>query len=81
MLFNNGVQTLVSPRGKNLGFSFHDYCLTADAGLDQVGLPTGEDDPLCGTFDNLVWTNAAAHVAQSRDAGTLTDSAGRPTRP
>lgn len=73
VLFNNGVATLVTPTGTDLGFSFHDYCLTADLGLDAVGLPTGEDDPLCGTFDDLVWRNAASHIAGTGHAGLLTE--------
>ena len=40
VIFNNGAQTTSVRQGDNLGFSFHDYCLTAEAsaegGLDEA---------------------------------------------
>lgn len=69
VLFNNGVQTKVQPRGGRLGFSFHDYCLTA-----EVDIPVGQVGELaCDTFDDLVWKNTAAHVRRAGDAPLLTE--------
>ncbi len=69
VLFNNGVQTSVRPSGQRLGFSFHDYCLTA-----EVPIPADEVSELaCNTFDGLVWTNTAAHVRRTGDAPLLTE--------
>lgn len=68
VLFNNGSQTGVTPEGRRLAFSFHDYCLTADAGAGESGGQEG-----CATFDDLVWSNTEAHVAESRDAPLLTE--------
>jgi endoglycosylceramidase len=68
VLFNNGAQTGVLPAGKRLGFSFHDYCLTADAGAGETGGQEG-----CTQFDDLVWSNADDHVAASGDAPLLTE--------
>jgi endoglycosylceramidase len=67
VLFNNGVQTLVRPRGERLAFSFHDYCLTAEAGTE------GGAEAACDTFDSLVWSNTAAHVAATGHAPLLTE--------
>ncbi|MCW2766036.1 MAG: endoglycoceramidase [Nocardioides sp.] len=69
VLFNNGAQTGLDPSGRRLGFSFHDYCLTADLGLGE----TGGADPACGTFDDLVWANTAAHVAATGHPPLLTE--------
>jgi endoglycosylceramidase len=69
VLFNNGAQTSVDPAGRRLGFSFHDYCLTADLGLGELGGP----DPACGVFDDLVWANTAAHVAATGHPPLLTE--------
>lgn len=69
VLFNNGVQTKVRPSGRGLGFSFHDYCITA-----EVPIPVDEVSELaCDTFDDLVWKNAAAHVRRTGDAPLLTE--------
>ena len=68
VLFNNGSQTHVLPRGRRLGFSFHDYCLTADAGTAESG-----GQQACDPADGLVWSNADAHVAESGDAPLLTE--------
>lgn len=69
VLFNNGARTHVSPRGQRLGFSFHDYCLTADVGLE--GTPV--QDLTCTVFDNLVWANAEAQLTRTGDAPLLTE--------
>jgi endoglycosylceramidase len=69
VLFNNGVRSTVSPRGGRLGFSFHDYCLTADVGLD--GTPV--QDLTCNVFDDLVWQNAEAQLARTADTPLLTE--------
>ncbi|KAA1428729.1 glycoside hydrolase family 5 protein [Nocardioides antri] len=69
VLFNNGARTHVSPTGADLGFSFHDYCLTADVGLE--GTPV--QDLTCSAFDDLVWQNAEAQLARTRDTPLLTE--------
>jgi endoglycosylceramidase len=69
VLFNNGAQTSVDPSGRRLGFSFHDYCLTADIGIGEQG----GADPACGTFDDLVWSNTADHVASTGHPALLTE--------
>jgi endoglycosylceramidase len=69
VLFNNGVQTGLDPDGRRLGFSFHDYCLTADIGVGE----SGGADPVCGAFDDLVWSNAAAHTATTGHPALLTE--------
>ena len=69
VLFNNGAQTGLDPAGRRLGFSFHDYCLSADIGIGE----TGGADPACGTFDDLVWSNTAAHVAATGHPPLLTE--------
>ncbi len=69
VLFNNGVPTTVRPEGRRLGFSFHDYCLSA-----EVPIPVDEVSELaCDTFDDLVWKNTAAHVRRTGDAPLLTE--------
>jgi endoglycosylceramidase len=60
VLFNNGVQTYAGPLGDaRAGFAFHDYCLTEP----NTGSPAG-----CDPFDNLVFSNAVAHVGSTREA-------------
>ena len=68
VLFNNGSQTHVTPEGRRLGFSFHDYCLAEDAGAGESG-----GQQACTPADDLVWSNADAHVAASGDAPLLTE--------
>jgi len=68
VLFNNGSQTHVVPQGRRLGFSFHDYCLSADVGAGESG-----GQQACDPADDLVWSNADAHVAESGDAPLLTE--------
>ncbi len=69
VLFNNGVQTSVSPSGDDLGFSFHDYCLTADFGLE--GTPV--QDLTCNVFDDLVWQNVETQLTRTGDTPLLTE--------
>jgi len=69
VLFNNGVRTTLTPPGNDLGFSFHDYCLTADFGLD--GTPI--QDLTCNIFDNLVWANAERQLTRTGDTPLLTE--------
>ena len=69
VLFNNGVPTRVRPAGRRLGFSFHDYCLTAEVPIPVDGL----SEVACDTFDDLVWRNAADHVRRTGDAPLLTE--------
>ena len=67
VIYNNGAQTSVRPRGARLGFSFHDYCLTAEAGSEGAG------GQACDAFDDLVWANTRDHVARSGHAPLLTE--------
>ena len=67
VLFNNGAQTSVDPEGDRLAFSFHDYCLTAEADAEGTG------GAACDTFDDLVWSNTATHVEESGHAPLLTE--------
>jgi endoglycosylceramidase len=60
VIFNNGADTYAGPLGDpRAGFAFHDYCLTEPAS----GSPAG-----CGTPDDLVFSNAAAHVSSTGEA-------------
>lgn len=68
VLFNNGSPTYVEPHGRRLGFSFHDYCLSADVGTGETG-----PQPACEQSDDLVWSNVADHVAATGDAPLLTE--------
>lgn len=67
VVFNNGAQTSVRPAGDNLAFSFHDYCLTAEASAE------GGLDEACTTFDDLVWSNTATHVRATGHPPLLTE--------
>ncbi|MGH8541987.1 MAG: cellulase family glycosylhydrolase, partial [Stenotrophobium sp.] len=65
VIFNNGVATDVGNVGDtHAGFSFHDYCLTEPETSTNTG---------CGTFDDLVFSNALSHVAATGDAILLTE--------
>lgn len=60
VLFNNGVKSYVGPLGDPpAGFAFHDYCLFEPV----TGSPAG-----CGTFDDLVFSNAVDHVSSTGEA-------------
>ena len=64
VMFNNGVATHVGALGDpQAGFAFHDYCLTEPH--------TGAQG--CDTFDNLVFSNALAHVGQTHEALMMTE--------
>ncbi len=69
VMFNNGVATHVRPEGRNLGFSFHDYCLVAETGLEELGI----QGPVCDVFDDIVFDNTDAHVAATGHAPLLTE--------
>jgi endoglycosylceramidase len=69
VLFNNGVRTTLNPTGRRLAFSFHDYCLTADVGLE--GTPA--QDLTCNVFDDLVWANTEAQLTRTADTPLLTE--------
>ena len=65
VLFNDGVPTHVAALGDaRAGFAFHDYCITEP----QTGSPAG-----CDTFDDMVFANAAAHVAGTGEALMMTE--------
>ncbi len=64
VLFNFGVNTNLPDLGSNLGFSFHDYCLT--------GLIPGAP-PTCDLADSLVFDNADAHSERTGDSLILSE--------
>lgn len=67
VLFNSGARTSVEPAGRNLAFSFHDYCLTAESGTE------GAVQPVCDGLNDMVWDNMTAHVRATGDPGLLTE--------
>jgi endoglycosylceramidase len=67
VLFNNGADTNLADTGDaNSGFSFHDYCLTANEGGGSYG-------PECATSDELVFDNADKRARTTGDALLLTE--------
>ncbi len=68
-LFNDGIPTYVRPTGTNLGFSFHDYCLTSVVG-SSAG-PIG--DLICNATDTLTWQNAENQLAVTGATPLLTE--------
>jgi endoglycosylceramidase len=64
VLFNFDVATNLPDLGSNLGFSFHDYCLT---GVIQ-GAPAG-----CPEAEGLVFDNADAHAERRGDSLLLSE--------
>jgi endoglycosylceramidase len=65
VIFNDGAKTNVGDTGDaHAAMSFHDYCLTSDAG--------GPDQD-CDTLDDMVFANADAHVGQTGDTLLLTE--------
>jgi endoglycosylceramidase len=68
-LFADGIRSTVRPTGHNLGFSFHDYCVTAELG-SSAG-PVGQ--LVCDLTNNLTWSNAAANTRASGATPLLTE--------
>lgn len=64
VLFNFGVDTNLPDLGPNLGFSFHDYCLT---GLIAGGPET------CEEAEALPFDNAGAYAGRTGDAPILSE--------
>ncbi len=64
VLFNFGVETHLPDLGKNLGFSFHDYCFV---GLIQGGPST------CEVAEELPFDNADAHSERTGDTPILSE--------
>jgi endoglycosylceramidase len=64
VLFNFGSDTNLPDLGRNLGFSFHDYCLT---GLVAGGPST------CEELDEMVFDNADAHAERTGDSLLLSE--------
>ncbi len=64
LFFNEGVPSHVSPRGRRLGFSFHDYCGTSALAGTYAG---------CDVFDPMVFDNADAQARKLADAPLLTE--------
>ena len=68
-LFNDGISTYVKPTGTNLGFSFHDYCLTSIIGSSAGKL----GDLLCDATDTLTWSNAERQLTRTGATPLLTE--------
>jgi endoglycosylceramidase len=67
VLFNNGADTnLPKFDDKNMGMSWHDYCLTANEGGAGYG-------PECQQFDSMVFDNADKRSSSTGDALLLTE--------
>lgn len=64
VLFNFGVETNLPDLGRNLGFSFHDYCLT--------GLIAGTP-PTCEGVEALAFDNADAYSERTGDSLILSE--------
>jgi endoglycosylceramidase len=64
VLFNSGAPTYVAPHGRQLGFSFHDYCLSSDSAAVDAG---------CGTLDQQVFKQAETHARQRHEVPLLTE--------
>ncbi|MDB5971020.1 MAG: endoglycoceramidase [Hydrocarboniphaga sp.] len=65
VIFNNGARSHLGDLGDaNLGFSFHDYCLTE---------PITGSNLACDPFDNLVFNNALSQIDASGDTWLLTE--------
>jgi endoglycosylceramidase len=64
LFFNVGVPTYVAPKGRRLGFSFHDYCGTHFVHGGYEG---------CDQFDTMVFDNADAQAARLHDVPLLTE--------
>jgi endoglycosylceramidase len=65
VIFNDGAKTNVGDTGDaHAGMSFHDYCLTSDA---------GGPDANCDTLDDMVFANAEEHARQTGDTTLLTE--------
>ena len=65
VLFNDGANTTIGALGDpQAGFAFHDYCVS----FSGTGSYNG-----CDTPDNLVFSNALSHVAQTGEALLLTE--------
>ena len=68
-LFNDGMASYVRPKGTNLGFSFHDYCLTS-----VIGSSAGQlGDLLCNATDTLTWANAERQLTLTGATPLLTE--------
>ena len=65
LFFNDGVPTYVVPKGRQLGFSFHDYCGTS-ALADTYGAQ-------CDALDGMVFDNADAQAADHDVVPLLTE--------
>ncbi|MGH3414696.1 MAG: cellulase family glycosylhydrolase [Marmoricola sp.] len=69
VLFNSGVQTYVRPTGADLGFSFHDYCISHSLKLGGVNL-TGAG---CDVMNDRVWSNMERHLRLTGATPLLTE--------
>lgn len=68
-LFADGIPSSVHPTGSNLGFSFHDYCVTAEVG-SSAG-PVGQ--LVCDATNGLTWSYAAANTKVTGATPLLTE--------
>jgi endoglycosylceramidase len=69
VLFNDGAPTYVRPTGSNLGFSFHDYCISAVTG----GTATPVVDPVCHAEDGVVWGYVRQHTQATGATPLMTE--------
>jgi endoglycosylceramidase len=64
VLFNSGAPTYVAPHGRQVGFSFHDYCVGSDSAAVDAG---------CGNLDKMVFDNAESHADDLGQSPLLTE--------
>lgn len=79
VLFTDGVPTSVAPAGSHLGFSFHDYCLTAETGAltGQLGALAPLLQPVgqlgCALTNTMAWQNEKQHETATGATPLLTE--------
>ena len=76
VIFNDGIQTNIGALNvSNAGFAFHVYCLLA--GADASSESTGGAQ-VCPPLEELAFSNADAHVAQTGEAEMMTEFGATP---
>ncbi|WP_310964496.1 cellulase family glycosylhydrolase [Nocardioides terrisoli] len=69
LLFNSGVSTFVRPTGADLGFSFHDYCVSHSLKVQRTDL-TGA---ACNVLNNRVWNGMERQLQLTGATPLLTE--------
>jgi endoglycosylceramidase len=64
VLFNSGAPSHVAPHGRQIGFSFHDYCVSSDSTPVDAG---------CKQLDSMIFDNAASHASSLGQSPLLTE--------